>query len=72
MLWIIVLLHNQSMLQLLGTDSWSDILLQDLVECETSLCVLFGEQWFSPWSSPIDVIFPFHIVESRTQTLIED
>ncbi len=27
------------------------------VKCETSLCVLFGEQWLLPWNSPMDAVF---------------
>ncbi len=26
-------------------------------KCETSLCVLFGQQWLLPWNSPMDAIF---------------
>ncbi len=26
-------------------------------KCETSLCVLFGQQWLLPWNSPMDGIF---------------
>ncbi len=26
-------------------------------KCETSLCVLFGQQWLLPWNSPIDAVF---------------
>ncbi len=26
-------------------------------KCETSLCVLFGQQWFLPWNSPMDADF---------------
>ncbi len=27
------------------------------VKCETSLCVLFGQQWLLPWNSPLDAVF---------------
>ncbi len=42
-------------------------------KCETSLCVLFGQQWLLPWNSPMDAVLPslFLIVESWTLTLIE-
>ncbi len=26
-------------------------------KCETSLCVIFGQQWLLPWNSPMDAIF---------------
>ncbi len=26
-------------------------------KCETSLCVLFGQQWLLPWNSPMDAVF---------------
>ncbi len=26
-------------------------------KCETSLCVLFGEQWLLPWNSSMDAVF---------------
>ncbi len=28
-----------------------------LGKCETSHCVLFGQQWLFPWNSPMDVVF---------------
>ncbi len=42
-------------------------------KCETSLCVLFGQQWLLPWNSPMDAVLPslFLIVKSWTLTLIE-
>ncbi len=43
-------------------------------KCETSLCVLFGQQWLLPWNSPMDAVFAhglFLIAESWTLTLIE-
>ncbi len=31
---------------------------QDIIDkCETSLCVIFGQQWLLPWNSPMDAIF---------------
>lgn len=35
------------------------------------LCVLFGQQWFSPWNSAMVVIFVIFIVQSCTLTLTE-
>ncbi len=26
-------------------------------KCETSLCVVFGQQWLLPWNSPMDAVF---------------
>ncbi len=26
-------------------------------KCETSLCVLFGQQWLLPWNTPMDAVF---------------
>ncbi len=42
-------------------------------KCETSLCVLFGQQWLLPWTLPWMPFLPsfFLIVESWTLTLIE-
>ena len=31
--------------------------LQNLGKCETSICVLFGRQWFAPYNSPMDASF---------------
>ncbi len=36
-------------------------------KCETSLCVLFGQQWLLPWNSPMDAFF----AQSLSLTLIE-
>ncbi len=26
-------------------------------KCETSLCIIFGQQWLLPWNSPMDAVF---------------
>ncbi len=44
-------------------------------KCETSLCVLFGQQWLLPWNSPMDTVFAQPLfycwMEWWTLTLIE-
>ncbi len=51
---IVQLLSHQST-EYLPKSHWDNQIF--FGKCETSLCVLFGQQWLLPWNSPVDAVF---------------